>query len=116
MRYEFHPEAELEVIEAAAHYELEIAGLGIRFGDEVVACAWRPFTGEKHAIRNGLLCKPDRSSGGRCVLVDIRRDAVAAIRENTARNDASSDRRAESAGPCESLLQREQPHLCQDVL
>jgi len=33
MRYEFHPEAEFEVIEAAAHYELEVPGLGIRFGD-----------------------------------------------------------------------------------
>jgi toxin ParE1/3/4 len=35
MKYEFHPEAEFEVIEAAAHYEREVPGLGIRFGDEV---------------------------------------------------------------------------------
>jgi len=35
MKYEFHPEAELEVIEAAAHYEREVPGLGMRFGDEV---------------------------------------------------------------------------------
>ncbi|MCU0834759.1 MAG: type II toxin-antitoxin system RelE/ParE family toxin [Chromatiaceae bacterium] len=35
MKYEFHPEAEFEVIEAAAHYEREVPGLGVRFGDEV---------------------------------------------------------------------------------
>jgi plasmid stabilization system protein ParE len=35
MRYEFHPEAELELYEAAQRYEAEISGLGIRFGDEV---------------------------------------------------------------------------------
>ena len=31
MRLEFHPEAELELIEAALHYELEVPGLGQRF-------------------------------------------------------------------------------------
>jgi toxin ParE1/3/4 len=35
MKYEFHPEAEFEVIEAAAHYESEVPGLGERFGDEL---------------------------------------------------------------------------------
>lgn len=35
MKYEFHPEAEFEVIEAAAHYESEVPGLGDRFGDEI---------------------------------------------------------------------------------
>jgi toxin ParE1/3/4 len=35
MKYEFHPEAEFEIIEAAAHYESEVSGLGERFGDEV---------------------------------------------------------------------------------
>jgi hypothetical protein len=35
MNYEFHPEAELEVIEAAARYGSEVPGLGERFGDEV---------------------------------------------------------------------------------
>lgn len=35
MKHEFHPEAEFEIIEAAAHYESEVPGLGERFGDEV---------------------------------------------------------------------------------
>ena len=35
MRLEFHPEAELEFIEAAAFYELQIPGLGQRFGADV---------------------------------------------------------------------------------
>lgn len=35
MRLEFHPEAELELIEAAAHYELQVPGLGQRFEAEV---------------------------------------------------------------------------------
>ena len=35
MRLEFHPEAELELIEAALHYELEVPGLGERFESEV---------------------------------------------------------------------------------
>lgn len=35
MNYEFHPEAELEVIESAAWYESEVPGLGVEFGDEV---------------------------------------------------------------------------------
>ncbi len=35
MRLEFHPEAELEFIEAAAYYELRVAGLGERFGAEI---------------------------------------------------------------------------------
>lgn len=35
MNYEFHLEAEFEFIEAAAHYESEVPGLGERFGDEV---------------------------------------------------------------------------------
>ncbi len=35
MKYEFHPEAELELYEAALRYESEITGLGIRFGNEV---------------------------------------------------------------------------------
>lgn len=35
MRLEFHPEAELELIEAALHYEMEVSGLGERFGIEV---------------------------------------------------------------------------------
>lgn len=35
MKLEFHPEAELELIEAAAHYELQVPGLGERFGAEV---------------------------------------------------------------------------------
>lgn len=35
MRLEFHPEAELELIEAAAYYELQVPGLGERFGAEV---------------------------------------------------------------------------------
>lgn len=28
MKLEFHPEAELELIEAAVHYELQVPGLG----------------------------------------------------------------------------------------
>ena len=35
MRVEFHPEAELELVEAALHYELEVPGLGERFEAEV---------------------------------------------------------------------------------
>lgn len=35
MIYEFHPEAEQEFIEAAARYELDVPGLGTRFGAEV---------------------------------------------------------------------------------
>jgi plasmid stabilization system protein ParE len=35
MRYEFHPDAELELYEAALRYETEVPELGRRFGDEV---------------------------------------------------------------------------------
>jgi hypothetical protein len=35
MRLEFHPEAELEFIEAAASYELRVVGLGQRFRADV---------------------------------------------------------------------------------
>ena len=35
MNYEFHPEAELEVIESAAWYESQVPGLGLDFGAEV---------------------------------------------------------------------------------
>ena len=35
MRLEFHPEAELELIEAAVHYELQVPGLGEHFEAEV---------------------------------------------------------------------------------
>ncbi len=35
MRLEFHPEAALELIEAALHYELEVPGLGERLVSEV---------------------------------------------------------------------------------
>jgi len=35
MRLEFHPEAELELIEAAVYYELQVPGLGERFEAEV---------------------------------------------------------------------------------
>ena len=35
MSYELHPEAELEVLEAASRYEAEVPGLGERFGDEI---------------------------------------------------------------------------------
>jgi len=35
MKLEFHPEAEWELIEAAAYYEAKIPGLGERFGVEV---------------------------------------------------------------------------------
>ena len=35
MRYEFHPEAEQEFVEAAAYYERNVTGLGERFGSEV---------------------------------------------------------------------------------
>lgn len=35
MRLEFHPEAESELIEAAAHYESQVPGLGERFEEEV---------------------------------------------------------------------------------
>ncbi len=35
MRYEFHPEAEQELYEAASRYESEVSDLGSRFVDEV---------------------------------------------------------------------------------
>jgi plasmid stabilization system protein ParE len=35
VKLEFHPEAELELIEAAAHYERQVPGLGERFATEV---------------------------------------------------------------------------------
>ena len=35
MKLEFHPQAELELIEEAAYYELQIPGLGKRFEAEV---------------------------------------------------------------------------------
>lgn len=35
MRLEFHPEAEMELIEEAAYYELQVPGLGERFEAEV---------------------------------------------------------------------------------
>jgi toxin ParE1/3/4 len=35
MRLEFHPEAEMELIEAAAYYASQVPGLGERFGVEV---------------------------------------------------------------------------------
>jgi toxin ParE1/3/4 len=35
MKFEFHPEAERELHEAAAYYEASVPGLGDRFGDEV---------------------------------------------------------------------------------
>jgi plasmid stabilization system protein ParE len=35
MRVEFHPEAELELIEAAVYYDLQVPGLGARFESEV---------------------------------------------------------------------------------
>jgi plasmid stabilization system protein ParE len=35
MNFEFHPEAERELDEAALRYELEVAGLGRRFGREI---------------------------------------------------------------------------------
>jgi len=35
MKYEFHPEAEQELYEAAARYQSEVPGLGFRFADEV---------------------------------------------------------------------------------
>jgi hypothetical protein len=35
MNYEFHPEAELEVLESAARYDSAVPGLGLEFGDEV---------------------------------------------------------------------------------
>jgi len=35
MNFEFHPDAERELYEAALHYEAQVRGLGLRFGDEV---------------------------------------------------------------------------------
>lgn len=35
MNYEFHPEAEQELCEAASRYESEVSELGLRFVDEV---------------------------------------------------------------------------------
>jgi len=35
MRLEFHPEAELELIEAAVYYDKQVQGLGERFESEI---------------------------------------------------------------------------------
>jgi plasmid stabilization system protein ParE len=35
MKLEFHPQAEMELIEEAAYYELQVSGLGERFEAEV---------------------------------------------------------------------------------
>ena len=35
MRYEFHPEAEVDLIETILHYETQAPGLGGRFAEEV---------------------------------------------------------------------------------
>ena len=35
MRLEFHPQAELELIEAAEYYELRVPGLGMRLETEI---------------------------------------------------------------------------------
>lgn len=35
MNYEFHPEAQQELFEAALRYSMDVPGLGHRFGDEV---------------------------------------------------------------------------------
>lgn len=35
MKYELHPDAELELYEAAAYYEASVPGLCVRFGDEI---------------------------------------------------------------------------------
>ena len=35
MTFEFHPEAEVELIEAAAYYERHVPGLGERFQSEI---------------------------------------------------------------------------------
>ena len=35
MRLEFHPEAELELIEAAVYYDKQVPGLGERFESEI---------------------------------------------------------------------------------
>jgi plasmid stabilization system protein ParE len=35
VKLEFHPDAEMELIEAAAHYELQVPGLGERFEAEI---------------------------------------------------------------------------------
>ena len=35
MRLEFHPEAELELIEAAVYYDKQVRGLGERFESEI---------------------------------------------------------------------------------
>ncbi|MDP1673902.1 MAG: type II toxin-antitoxin system RelE/ParE family toxin [Burkholderiales bacterium] len=58
MRLEFHPEAELELIEAALHYEYEVPGLGEYFEAEV----WR--------ATNLLLEHPEM---GQAVGADLRR-------------------------------------------
>ena len=47
MKYEFHPEAELELYEAAAFYEAGVTGLG------------RDFSGEAERVVNILLEHPE---------------------------------------------------------
>ncbi len=76
MRFEFHPEARIEYLEAVRYYEERQAGLGARFALEIEATIqrvveapqrWHPIEGEirrclAHIFPYGVLysVKPDR--------------------------------------------------------
>jgi len=69
MRLEFHPEAELELIEAAVHYELEVPGLGKRLEAEIRRATDLLLQHPKMGPRSILICAssflhgfPSRSS------------------------------------------------------
>lgn len=96
MKYEFHPEAELELYEAALRYEAEVSGLGVRFGDEVELVVGllleHPEMGSRvdenlrhfvlrkfpfsvvHAVVSELIYRPNaaRCSGSRCRIAEGR--------------------------------------------
>lgn len=59
MRLEFHPEAELELVEAALHYELEVPGLGerlkLRSDVSRIFCLGIPRLGNRLMLNSGAL-------------------------------------------------------------
>ena len=56
MKLEFHPQAELELIEAAEYYESLVPGLGFRLQAEVhrASKAGGPDTGNRAVVRDDV--------------------------------------------------------------
>ena len=65
MRYEFHPEAEMDLYEAASRYESEVPEIGLRFGDEVervIMFGGREFKTANKAMESAPVGRPTRKS------------------------------------------------------